>query len=145
MNLYTITANPVDAGSPPAENNLVSFNSGTGIGVSNILADSRLAAIFMSVYNTIAMSSMAGHGGRVLALAGTKMPVRQSCHAPATPIGVGAVGLTLILEVSMPSIALRAICALIPVTTARRLAYCLYLRRAIPAISLVRFLGGIAA
>jgi len=68
------------------DNAPVLFNSGTGIGVLIKMADSRLAAIFTSVYNTIGASiSMAGHGGSVLARAGSILPVRQSCHAPATP------------------------------------------------------------
>ncbi len=60
---------------------LVPFNSGTGIGVPNPMADSRhLAAIFVSVGNTIGapMISMVGRGGRVLALAGI--------HRAGTPI-----------------------------------------------------------
>jgi len=41
----------------------------------------------------------------------------------------------------MPSIALRAICALIPVSIARRLAFAMYRHHAISAVSLVRALG----
>ena len=41
------------------------------------------------------------------------MPVRQPCYVPATPIGVGMVGLIPILAATMPSFALRAFRALL--------------------------------
>lgn len=64
---------------PPRHNPPVAFNSATGIGVPNAMADSRpYAAFFMSVRNTIGTSSAAGRGGRVLALAGS--------HSAGTPI-----------------------------------------------------------
>lgn len=94
----------------------VPFNSGTGIGVPNDMADSRLAAIFTSVCNTIgAPFSMAGRGGSVLAragfhIAGTPIPPR-ACH-PRLASGSRPLS---DMEATMPSIALRAIRALFPV------------------------------
>lgn len=99
-----------------SHNTAVPFNSGTGLGGPNIEADSRLAAIFMSVRNTIgAPFSMAGRGGGVLARAGSSMPVRQPCHVPASPLGGEESGYQLVEEATMPSIALRVVRALFPV------------------------------
>lgn len=97
-------------------NPLVPFNHGTGLGGPNIKADSRLAAIFMSVRISIGAPLMAGRGGGVLARAGSLMPVRQPCHVPASPLGGEELGLTLIKETCpMSSIALRVVRALFPV------------------------------
>lgn len=97
-------------------NPLVPFNHGTGLGGPNSKADSRLAAIFMSVRNTIGAPSTVGRGGGVLARAGSLLPVRQPCHAPTTLLGGWVMGLTLSKETcTMSSIALRAIRALFPV------------------------------
>ena len=94
----------------------VPFNSGTGIGVPNDMADSRLAAIFTSVCNTIgAPFSTAGRGGSVLARAGfhidgTPTPPR-ACH-PRLASGSRSLS---DMEATMPSIALRIVRALFPV------------------------------
>ena len=93
----------------------VPFNSGTGIGVPNQLADSRhFAAFFASVTYAIgaSMVSMVGRSGGVLARAGSILPVDQPRYAPATPIGLVVPGLMLRMEATMPSFALRAFRAL---------------------------------
>ena len=94
----------------------VPFNSGTGIGVPNQLADSRhFAAFFASVTYAIgaSMVSMVGRSGGVLARAGSILPVDQPRYAPATPIGLVVPGLMLRMEATMPSFALRAFRALL--------------------------------
>lgn len=93
----------------------VPFNSGAGLGGPNKKADSRLAAIFMSVRITIGAPSMVGRGGGVLARAGSFLPVRQPCHVPTTQLGGWVMGFTLKKEATMPSIALRVVRALFPV------------------------------
>ncbi|MCG9027471.1 hypothetical protein [Laribacter hongkongensis] len=91
----------------------VAFNSATGLGGPITSADSRLAAIFTSVYNTTGASFMAGSGGGVLARAGSDVPVRQPCHMPASPLGGEESGSTLTSEATMPSFALRVFRALL--------------------------------
>ncbi len=94
----------------------VPFNSGTGFGDLTTSADSRLAAFFMSVCNTIgAPFSMAGRGGDTFGYAGSDVPVRQPRHVPATPVWRRIAGPTLTSEATMPSIALRVVRALFPV------------------------------
>jgi len=126
----------------PRHNASVPFNSGTGLGGPNSKADSRLAAIFTSVRNTIGTSSMPSRGGRALALAGSLLPVRQSCYVLGTPLGGEVLSLTLSKEATMPGIILRALSRLFPIT--RRFAFALYRRRAISALTLVRLIGGAA-
>ena len=95
----------------------VPFNSGSEFGDSNSKADSRLAAICTSVRNTIgAPFFMAGRGGDTFGYAGSLLPVRQPRHALATPVWRRGASITLSKEATMPSIALRAICALSPIT-----------------------------
>ncbi|BAK75345.1 hypothetical protein NH8B_0510 [Pseudogulbenkiania sp. NH8B] len=106
----------LDHSTPLPDNLPVPFNSGTGFGDPNNLADSRLAAIFTSVCNTTGASiSMAGRGGEAFGPAGAKLPVRQPCHVPATPVWRRGAGLTLNLEATMPSISTRISRALFPV------------------------------
>ena len=95
----------------------VPFNNGPGLATGYKKADSRLAAIFTSVCNTIGASfSMAGRGGDTFGYAGSFLPVRQPHHVPATPrLATRARASQLKKEATMPSIALRAIRALFPV------------------------------
>ena len=80
---------------PQRHNAPVPFNSGSEFGDSTTSADSRLAAIFTSVCNTIGASiSMAGRGGDTFGYAGSDVPVRQPRHAPATPVWRRTAGLT---------------------------------------------------
>lgn len=97
-------------------NSPVPFNSGTGFGDSNIQADSRRMRHFLRPSHATRAPSMAGRGGDTFGYAGSCMPVRQPCHAPATPVWRRMAGLMLIQEATMPSIALRAIRALFPLT-----------------------------
>ena len=96
----------------------VPFNSGPGLATGYTKADSRLAAIFTSVRNTIGASfSMAGSGGDTFGYAGSLVPVRQPRHVPATPrLATRERASQLTKEATMPSIALRAIRALFPLT-----------------------------
>ena len=94
----------------------VPFNSGTGIGVPNPVADSRLAAFFMSVCNTIGASFLwRAMVGACLHAPVSTGPVRQSRHAPATPDWRREAGLNDQSEATMPNIALRVVRALFPV------------------------------
>lgn len=97
-------------------NALVPFNSGSGLGGPNKKADSRLAAIFSSVTSLGAPFSMVGLGRGVLARAGSFLPVRQPYLAPTTLAWRREVGFLHKKEATMPSIALRAIRALSPIT-----------------------------
>jgi hypothetical protein len=102
---------------PQRHNAPVPFNSGSEFGDSNSKADSRLAAIFTSVCNTIGASiSMAGRGGDTFGYAGSDVPVRQPRHAPATPVWRRTAGLTLTSEATMPSIT-RALSRLFPISS----------------------------
>ena len=70
--------------SQPRHNALASLNSEARFGDRNHKADSRHAAIFTSVQNTIGASSMAGRGGDTFGYAGSLMagsptPLR-ACH-----------------------------------------------------------------
>ncbi|WP_131359920.1 hypothetical protein [Aquitalea sp. USM4] len=97
------------------DNASVLFNSSTGFGDPNIEADSRLAAIFTSVRNTIgAPISMASRGGDTFGYAGTSMPVRQPCHVLATPVWRREASFTLIEEATMPKLS-RALSRLFPI------------------------------
>ncbi len=99
------------------DNAPVPFNSGIGFGDSNSKADSRLAAIFTSVRNTIgAPFSMAGRGGDTFGYAGSLLPVRQPCHALATPVWRRGASITLSKEANMPSIT-RALSRLLPISS----------------------------
>ena len=98
----------------------VPFNSGPGLATGYTKADSRLAAIFTSVRNTIGASfSMAGRGGSVLARAGfldagTPIPP-CACH-PRLASGGGS---NLVKETCpMSSTTLRVVRALFPVFSA---------------------------
>ena len=97
----------------------VPFNSGTGRGNPIRMADSRLAAIFTSVCNTIGTSiSMAGHGGNTFGYAGSILPVFHippcACHPNRGKLGAG---LTLRMEaITMPSIT-RALSRLFPISS----------------------------
>lgn len=98
----------LDQHHPTRHHGPVAFNSATGLGGPNSKADSRLfAAIFTSVRNTIGAPSMSSHGGRAFGLAGSLLPVRQSCHVLGTPLGGGMLSFTLSKEASMPGIVTR--------------------------------------
>jgi len=114
-NMSATERTPLDQAAYQRHHVAVLFNSGTGLGGPNKKADSRLAAIFTSVINTIGAPSMAGSGGGVLARAGSFLPVRQPCHLPASPLGGEEPGFTLKKEAIMPSIP-RALSRLFPVT-----------------------------
>ena len=93
----------------------VPFNSGTGIGVPNQLADSRhFAAFFASVTYAMgaSMVSMVGRSGGVLARAGFQLAgtptLLRACHPDWRRDG----GSHTQLEATMPSFALRAFRAL---------------------------------
>ena len=91
---------------PQRHNAPVPFNSGSEFGDSNSKADSRLAAIFTSVHNTIgAPFSMAGRGGDTFGYAGSDVPVRQPRHVPATPDWRRDGGAKPTKEATMPKLA----------------------------------------
>ncbi len=97
-------------------NSPVPFNSGTGLGGPNTKADSRRMRHFLRPSYTIGTSSMSGRGGRAFVLAGSFVPVRQSCHVLGTPLGGEESSFALTKETCpMSSIALRAVRALFPV------------------------------
>lgn len=95
----------------------VPFNSGTGLGGPNHKADSRLsAAIFTSVTSLGALFSMVGLGRGVLARAGFLMagpPTLPCAHHPRLAANGGP---SKHKEATMPSIALRAVRALFPLS-----------------------------
>lgn len=94
----------------------VLFNHGTGLGGLNTKADSRRMRHFLRPSYTIGTSSMSGRGGRAFVLAGSFVPVRQSCHVLGTPLGGEGSSFTLTKETCpMSSIALRVVRALFPV------------------------------
>lgn len=102
---------------PQRHNAPVPFNSGSEFGDSNSKADSRLAAIFTSVHNTIgAPFSMAGRGGDTFGYAGSLLPVRQPRHVLATPVWRRGASITLSKEATMPSIT-RALSRLFPISS----------------------------
>ncbi|KJV24909.1 hypothetical protein VI06_20640 [Aquitalea magnusonii] len=97
------------------DNASVLFNSGTGIGLLNTLADSRHLRHFLRPFHTTgAPFSMAGRGGSVLARAGSNVPVDQSRHAPATPDWSRNGGSKPTLEAAMPKLS-RALSRLFPI------------------------------
>ena len=102
---------------PQRHNAPVPFNSGSEFGDSTTSADSRLAAIFTSVCNTIGASiSMAGRGGDTFGYAGSQCagsptPPR-ACHPRLATDGRPHIA----LEVTMPSIT-RALSRLFPISS----------------------------
>ncbi len=94
----------------------VPFNSGTGLGGPNTQADSRLAAIFMSVISLGAPFSMVGLGRGVLARAGSLCPVRQPCLAPTTLAWRRMVGFQYTGGHQMPKLS-RALSRLFPISS----------------------------
>lgn len=95
----------------------VPFNSGTGIGVPNQLADNRCnSGGFFSSVRCCTPFSMVGRSGGVLARAGFQLAgtptLLRACHPRLASGG----RLQPQLEATMPSIALRAVRALFPLS-----------------------------
>ena len=140
--MIALTINPVDAALAPAQNSRAAVNPADRFGDLNSKADTAATCgIFYVCHTPLVRLFLAGSGGDTFGYAGSLLPVRQPRHAPATLVWRRGPGLTLSKEATMPSIALRTICALIPVSTARRLAFAMYRRDIIRAVTLVRVLG----
>ena len=127
-----------------AENDCVLFNSGTGNASPNTLADTRhLGGFFMSVSRHTCAFSMAGRGEGSLRAVGSNVPILQTpCHVPATSNASGEQASNHIGAI-MLRIITRALSRLFPIST-RRLAFAMYRRNAIRAVTLVRLIGGAA-
>jgi hypothetical protein len=106
----------IDKPKPRPNNGNVAFNSATGFGDPSKLADSRPSRLFLRPLHTTGTSSMAGRGGDTFGYAGSNLPVRQPCHAPATLVWRRGSGITLKLEATMPKLS-RALSHLFPAVT----------------------------
>jgi len=127
-----------------AENEPAAVNPAAGRENPNKLADSRPSGIFYVRHTPLVRPVMAGRGGNTFGYAGSSLPVSHIPPCARHPDREkSAASLTLKLEAAtMPSIT-RALSRLFPVS-ARRLAFAMYRRNAISAVTLVRMIGGAA-